>query len=34
MTPLVIAMLVAYIPFFVWVYLEYKDQIKQQNKTH
>lgn len=34
MTPLVVAMLVAYAPFFKWMYDEYKEQIKQQNKTH
>jgi hypothetical protein len=31
---LAIAMFVAYIPFFIWAYAEYKDQLKQQNKTH
>jgi hypothetical protein len=31
---LAIALFLAYIPFFVWVYTEYKDQQTQLNKTH
>lgn len=31
---LAIVMFLAYVPFFVWVFAEYKDQQKQLNKTH
>jgi len=31
---LAIVMFVAYIPFFVWMCIEYKEQLKQLNKTH
>lgn len=28
------AMIVAYIPFVVWILMEYRDQQKQLSKTH
>ena len=31
---LAIAMIVSYIPLFKWMYDEYQEQLKQQNKTH
>jgi len=31
---LVIAMLIAYIPFFFWIWQEIQDQLKESNKTH